>query len=123
MNSLPFDWQARRFVEIHMNFYVLAMLCWPSPDQTNSAEITHRVARLSCVDERFTDFAAACGVSCGPLEANERIRLISEIDALVAHAYRLTEQDLDVVFSDFTEAAVPTPYRALVRTAFDEAAP
>ncbi|GEM_PF-4683247 len=30
---------------------------------------------------------------------------------------------LEVVFSDFTQNAVPEPYRAFVRAAFDEAAP
>jgi hypothetical protein len=123
MNSLPFDWQARRLVETHMNFYVLSLLCWPPQDQTDVTAIASRAARLSCVDERFADFAAACGVSCGPLDADERLRLISEIDSLVARAYRLTEADLEVVFSDFTQNAAPGEYRALVRAAFAEAAP
>lgn len=123
MNSLPFDWQARRFVETHMNFYVLSMLCWPEPDRTDLAEIAARAARLSCIDDRFADFAAACGVLCGPLDADERVRLTSEIDAYVSHAYGLSEQELDVVFADFTEAAVPTPYRELVRTRFAAVGP
>lgn len=106
-----------------MNFYLLNMLCLPSPEASAIEEIADRAARLSCVDERFANFAEACDVDWGPLDADERRRLTSEIDALVAHAYRLTEDDLDVVFSDFTETAVSAPYRALVRTAFDEVAP
>lgn len=119
LNSLPFDWQARRFVETHMNFYVLSMLCWPALDGTDMTGIAQRAARLSCVDNRFAHFADACDVSCGPLGADERVRLASEIDALVAHAYGMTALDLNVVFSDFTEAAVPPQYRELVRAAFD----
>lgn len=123
MNSIPFDWQARRLVELTMNFYLLNMLCLPNPVTSAIEEIAGRAARLSCVDERFANFAEACDVDWGPLDADERRRLTSEIDALVAHAYRLTEHDLDVVFADFTETAVSAPHRALVRTAFDEAAP
>ncbi len=122
-NSLSFDWQARRFIETNLTYFILNMLCFPPRATTNPEEIGSRAARLSCVDERFVDFAEACDVDCGPLEVNERLRLSSEIDALVAHAYRLTEHDLGVIFSDFTETAVSPPYRTLVRTAFDEAAP
>ncbi len=118
MNSIPFDWQARRLVELTMNFYLLNMLCLPNPVTSAIEEIAGRAARLLCVDERFAEFASACGVACGPLETDERLRLTAEINALVARAYGLTEQDLDVVFTDFTEAAVPAQYRDLVRSAF-----
>jgi len=36
------------------------------------------------------------------------------IDALVAHAYGLSEADLRVIFRDFTERAVPPAYRERV---------
>jgi hypothetical protein len=118
LNSLPFDWQARRYVETHMNFYVLSLLCFPPPETTDTGGIAERAARLSCVDERFQVFAEACGVPYGPLEPEERDRLRAEIDALVARAYGLSVIDLEVIFSDFTEAAIPVGYREHVRTAF-----
>lgn len=120
MNSLPFDWQARRFVETAMNFFIVNMLCLPPPDTTDIEAIASRAARLSCVDDRFAGFAEACGVDCGPLDPDERDRLRAEIDALVARAYGLTDADLEVVFSDFTQNAAPEPYRDLVRRAFQE---
>ena len=120
MDSLPFDWQARRYVETHMNFYVLAMLTFPPADAADVEAIAERAARLSCVDKRFAVFAEACGVGCGPLEPEERERVQAEVDALVAHAYGLNEEDLEVVFADFTEAAVTPVHRGLVRGAFKE---
>ncbi len=56
-------------------------------------------ARLSCPDERFAEFAAATGVEVGPLEPDERDALRADIDARVAHAYGLSGEELEVVFS------------------------
>ncbi len=123
MNSLPFDWQTRRMLERHLNIYVLNALRFPVPTAVDIDAVAERAARLSCVDERFGDFASACGVACGPVEVDERLRLTSEIDAMVAQAYGLSNGDLEVVFSDFADAAVPTLYRDLVRAAFDAMSP
>ena len=118
LNSLPFDWQARRFVETSAAFFILNMLCFPPVEALNREAIAQHAARLSCVDERFTDFAAEAGVECGPQLPEERDELRAEIDALVSHGYGLTSDDLEVVFDDFTQAAVPPAYRDLVRDAY-----
>lgn len=112
MNSLPFDWQARRFMEIHLNFFMLESLTVPDLDDEGFAEIARAAARLSAVDERYGDFAAAVGVDCGPLAPEERRRLLVDIDARVARAWNLTVDDLKVMFDDFTPDAVPPAYRA-----------
>ena len=57
-------------------------------------------------------------MDCGPLLPEQRDELRAEIDALVAHGYGLTADDLEVVFDDFTLAAVPAAYRDLVRDAY-----
>ncbi|MGH2652820.1 MAG: Eco57I restriction-modification methylase domain-containing protein [Actinomycetota bacterium] len=115
LNSLPFDWQARRFVEIHLNFYVLNLLCLPPPGATDVDAIAERAARLSCVDDRFAEFAEEAGLVCGSLEPEDRARLHAEIDALVAKAYGLTAEDLEVVFADFTQNALPDARRQEIR--------
>lgn len=115
MNSLPFDWQARRFVEIHVNFFILEGLIVPDLNDDDADAIAECAARLSCVDERFTDFASTFGLDPGPLPEDERERLRVEIDALVAHAWGLTSDDLDVLFRDFTLNAVSTEYRRKLR--------
>ena len=119
MNSLAFDWLARRYVELHVNFYVLNMLCLPPLDNTPWQRIGTLAARLSCLDERFADFAADAGVECGPLTDAERHDMRAEIDALVARAYGLTEDELRFIFTDFTENAVSPAYRKLVLEKFE----
>lgn len=118
LDSLPFDWQARRFVETHMNYFVLGLLALPPAESVDIDAIASRAARLSCIDERFEEFAIECGVEYGPIEDDEAATLRAEIDALVALGYGLAASDLDAVFSDFTLAAVPDAYREAVRDAF-----
>ena len=95
------------------------MLTFPLPDNTPWQSIGSLAARLSCVDERFTDFAAEAGVECGPLTDVQRSDMRAEIDALVAHAYGLTEDELRFIFTDFTENAVSPAYRKLVLEKFE----
>jgi hypothetical protein len=120
MNSLPFDWQARRFVEKHLNYFVLEGLVVPDLDDEDYAEIARCAARLSCVDDRFTRFAASLGVKPGPLREDERDRLRVEIDARVARGWRLSVADIGVMFTDFAQDAVPPAYRQLVRDRLGE---
>ncbi len=122
MNSLPFDWQARRFVEGHLSYFILEGLSVPRLDDECFAALAAAGALLSCPDDRFTEFAAATGVACGPLEPDERERLRAEIDARVAHAWDLTAAEMEVVFTDFTLAAVPEAYRQRVRDRLAELA-
>ena len=119
LNSLPLDWLARRYVELHLNFYVLNMLTFPPPDKTPWERIGWLAARLSCVDGRFADFAAEAGVECGDLTPADRNDMRAEIDALVARAYGLTADELRFIFTDFTENAVPQVYRNLVLEKFE----
>jgi len=120
MNSLPFDWQARRFVEINLNFFILEGLVVPDLIDEDHDAIGECAARLSCVDERFSEFAESVRIDPGPLSADERDRLRIEIDARVARAWALTVEELDVLLSDFTLNAVPAEYRQRLRTRLAE---
>ena len=119
MNSIPLDWVARRYVETHLNFYVLNMLSLPPIDNTPWERVGRLAARLSCVDGRFVEFAAEAGVDCGLLTDSQRGEMRAEIDALVARAYDLTEDELRFIFTDFTENAVSTAYRKQVLEKFE----
>jgi hypothetical protein len=114
MNSLVFDWQARRFVETSLNFFILEGLRLPELSSTIFDQIAHAAARLSCPDERFADFANAAGVECGPIDGDERLRLRVEIDACVAQSWGVTADELELVFEDFTADAVKLEYRQAV---------
>jgi hypothetical protein len=118
MNSLVFDWQARRFVETHLNFFVLEGLRLPDLDQDTFDALAATAAWLSCPDDRFADFAVATEVEVEQIDDDERTRLRAEIDAGVAQAWRLTPAELELVFDDFTEDAVPLAYREAVRQRF-----
>lgn len=115
MNSLALDWQARRFVEINLNFFILEGLYLPRLDDETFDALATAAARLSCPDDRFADFAAATGVACGELDDETSAGPLAEIDARVAHAWALTAEELDVVFADFSDAAVAPEYRERVR--------
>ncbi|MEJ7790976.1 MAG: hypothetical protein WKF65_03270 [Gaiellaceae bacterium] len=122
MNSLAFDWQARRFVEMNVNFFILEGLRLPELSDEDFEAIAGAAARLSCPDDRFADFAAATAVDFGPLASDERDRLRAGIDARVAHAWRLDVIDLETIFADFTLDSVPETYRQRVRDRFAELA-
>jgi hypothetical protein len=111
MNSLSFDWQARRFVELHVNFFILEGLVVPDLTDEDFDNVARAAARLSCVDERFADFAQGTGVDFGPLTEDEHRRLRVEIDARVARGWGLDAGDLAVMLADFTLDAVPPAYR------------
>lgn len=117
LNSLPFDWLVRRRVETHMTFGILNAL--PIPQIGDP--VYELAGRLSCVDKRYADFAARAGVEWGLLPAEERTEHEAEIDALVAHAYGLTREQLETIFADFVEAALPESYRERVRAHYDAA--
>ena len=119
MNSIPFDWESRRYIEINYNYFILNMLCFPPPDNTPWERIGALAARLSCVDLRFADFAAEAGVECGPLTEAEHWDMRAEIDALVARAYGLSEDELRFIFTDFTDNAVSPAYRTQVLAKFE----
>jgi hypothetical protein len=119
MNSLVFDWQARRFVETHVNFFILEGLRLPTLDDKIFTDLASAAARLSCLDDRFAEFAAATDSQYGPLTDGERVQLRVEIDAFVARAWGLTAKELDLVFEDFTLEAVPVEYREAVHARFD----
>ena len=112
MNSLTFDWQARRFIEINANFFLIEGFYLPDLDDEDFTGIAQAAARLSAVGDRFSDFAAAIGVDYGPLDPTDRTELRVDIDARVARAWNLTRADLDVIFRDFTEDAVTPAYRS-----------
>ena len=118
-NSIAFDWQARRSVETTLNYFILNGLTFPPPNNTPWERIGRLAARLSCVDERFAEFAEEAGVECGPLTNAQRNGMRAEIDALVASAYGLTADELCFIFTDFTENAVSPAYRQLVLEQFE----
>ncbi len=67
LSSMPFDWQARRTVELHLTFEQLNLLTVPDPGEGHPVRdrVTEMAALLAARDERFRDWAAQVGVPVG----------------------------------------------------------
>jgi len=64
MASIPFDWYARRIVELHQTFDLLGSMPMPKPaDQDARRQRVVEIAgRLAAVDGRYAAWAAEVGV-------------------------------------------------------------
>jgi len=103
MSSIPFDWFARRYVEISMNFFILAPLPVPRPDSENPLRIRliELSGRLAAQDERFTRWAQAVGVDCGAIGDDVQQEMIMELDAVVSLLYGLSANQLRAIYRTF----------------------
>lgn len=119
MNSLVFNWLARRMVELHVNFFVLNLLRVPDArlDSAPARAIIQPAARLQAVHKVYAPWGRELGISCGPLEEAEREALRLSVETAVLRAYGLEAQDLDVILEDFSERAVPVSQRRALREA------
>lgn len=103
LSSIPLDWYARRFVETHVNFFVINPFPIPRPERTNEGwqRVVELSGRLACPDERFAKWASAVGVDYGSLVPEQKDDMIHELDAVVAHLYGLSEAQLIHIFETF----------------------
>lgn len=105
LSSIPLDWYARRHIEVNMNFFLVG--CFPVPRPSRSEPLWRRAVvvagRLAAQDKRLASWAKSVGVDCGKLPATEQDDLISELDALSARLYGLSEKQLLHVFETFHE--------------------
>lgn len=106
LSSLCLDWYARRFIDINLNYHFLNP--FPVPRPTRSSRLWQSVValagRLSSVDSRFAGWAHSLNVECGPIEEDAKNKMIHELDAVVAHLYGLSEDQLRHVFETFHES-------------------
>jgi hypothetical protein len=104
LSSIPLDWYARRYVELHVNFHILNGLPIPlagrkTPQGARVAEIA---GVLAACDNRFAEWARAVGVPVGSVATSGVTPdLEAELDALVASLYGLTRDQLEHVFATF----------------------
>lgn len=104
LSSIPFDWFARRVVELSMTLEVLSSM--PIPRAAESDRRFRRVVEISGAlaarDERYEAWATAVGVRAGSvISSAEREAMICELDALAAHLYGLSREQLITVFATF----------------------
>lgn len=103
-NSLTMDFVVRKKVALKMSYTIMDSLPFPRDWETTSAarDIAERVFALCAVGQDMNDFRRLvqeegriqCATS-GVERADQRARLIAEIDALVAHeVYGLTRREM-----------------------------
>ncbi len=105
LSSIPLDWFARRFVEVNLNYFIFNPLPVPRPTRADPrwSRVVALAGRLAAPDDRFADWASAVGVAHGPLDPAEKLDMIHELDAVVAHLYGLNEPQLVHIFETFHE--------------------
>lgn len=103
--SIPFDWYARRFVELNINFFIFNPCPVPRPSRSHQKwqRVVALAGRLGAPDKRFASWTKAVGVSYGALAEDEKQDMIAELDAIVAHLYGLSEIQLVHIFETFHE--------------------
>ena len=103
LSSIPLDWYARRFVGTHLSFFIFNSLPIPRPAPDNNAckRVVELAGRLACPNDRFAVWAKVVGVSCGPLDDNEKEDMIHELDAVVSNLYGLTQKQIIHIFETY----------------------
>jgi hypothetical protein len=103
LSSIPFDWYARRFIELHATFALVNHFPVPRPEEKHSLRqrIVELAGRLACPDDRFADWAKAVGVEHGPVNKETKEAMIGELDAVVALLYGLNQSQLKHIFETF----------------------
>ena len=137
MNSLPFDWQARRFVEINLNFFILEGLIVPDLDDASYSAIAEAAARLVMVFARHDRAFSGIGIPSVRelfLNAGANARDPEDLDpdvlfpladaVSVRRDRRFIESNYhDAVFPDGTPVRFPTPHPQTARYDLDAANP
>ncbi len=105
MCSIPMDWYARRYVELSMNFWIINSFPLPrlAKDHPLRERVVQLAGRLAACDARFKTWSKSIGVDCGPLKGELKQDMVNELDAVVAHAYKLSAQDVAHIFETFHE--------------------
>jgi hypothetical protein len=103
MASIPFDWYARKVVELHLTFDLLGSMPVPSASrgEPTHSRVTEIAARLGARDDRFERWAEAVGVDVGSVTPHEQTEMEAELDALVGRLYDLSREQLRHVFTTF----------------------
>ncbi len=123
-NSFTLDYVLRFKVSAHVSMFYVYQLPVPrlTADDPHCRAIAKRVAKLVCVGQEFDELRREL---LGSVEAHiatnpiERQRLQNEIDALVAHLYGLSEDELrHILYAPYTFPLVAREIKDGVMAAF-----
>ncbi|ELZ56779.1 hypothetical protein C467_07897 [Halorubrum hochstenium ATCC 700873] len=122
LSSIPLDWFSRRFVSKHVTLQIARGLPIPRPgrDSTLRQRAVELSGRLAAVNEHYENWADEVGVDYGPLDEDEKQEKIHELDAVVAHLYGLSRENLQVIFETFHDNWDHGPRKNAVLEHYDE---
>lgn len=106
LNSFVLDHSLRLRVAANISMFHVYQLPVPLLVGPKAEAIIQRAAKLICVDEGFADLwqevtGSAWAPDVAATDAAERALLRAELDALVAHLYRLSSPDFSHILSTF----------------------
>ena len=102
MSSLPFDWYARRFIETQMNFHFVNAFPVPEGIETRlGVRCIELAASLSAQEPRLQAWAAKASRDFKQLSAADVPARLAELDAVVAHLFGLSREQLSYIYSSF----------------------
>ena len=106
LSSMPFDWMARRVVELSLTQEVLHSL--PIPDVPIKDERAERIARivatLATSDAEFSEWAGIVG-KIENTHLNQKDDLLAELDALVCLLFELVPAEVQHIYNTFHNGA------------------
>jgi hypothetical protein len=123
-DSFTFDYVLRFKITTHVNMFYVYQLPVPriTPDDLHCRAISKRVAKLVCIGPEFDELrrelldSVEAHVATNPIE---RQKLQNEIDALVAHLYGLSEDELrHILYAPYTFPLVRQDIKDGVMAAF-----
>jgi Alw26I/Eco31I/Esp3I family type II restriction m6 adenine DNA methyltransferase len=118
LNSFIVDYAVRLKISRNMNMFYVYQLPVPrlqKGDQWFDA-IVQRAAKLICTTPEFDDLAQEMGLEShknGVINEVQRGQLRAELDGIIAHLYRLTEQEFAYILTTFPIVADPIKQNAL----------
>ena len=102
--SIPFDWYARRWVEINFTFELLKPMPIPifNAEDKKVLRLIELSAKLSYRDKNYNKWINEIGPNFEILNASEEITEdLSEIDAIVSILYGLNSKQVEHIFENF----------------------
>lgn len=112
LNSMIFDWQARRIVSgLHLNRFYLEAMHWPTLAAVELETLARRAREILSLNQRFREVAPDRAIR--PAEI-DYVEAHVEIESVVAGGFDLMPEDLEAVFdaSDFDRRGFWRAYRS-----------
>ena len=121
LNSFLVDWMMRQKITNHCNFFYMNQIPMPRliEGDDSFAGIVERAAKLICTAPEYDDLAKEVGIGShkkGVTNPAERQQLRAELDAIVAHLYGITEEELAHILDAFP--LVQDPVKVATQNAY-----